>query len=105
MQNSFLEGLEVFSNTLVPIVLALAACIVKVAKDGWKGIKIFIQNFIIGAFVGVLVYWGLDYWNLPPTVHDAITGGCVYVSRSFLDILQEKIVTTIREWHIRRKDS
>lgn len=103
MQNDFMAGLEVFSNTLVPLVLSFATCIAKVAKEGWHGFREFVQNFIVGAFVGVLVYWGLDYWNFPPTVQAAITGGCIYPSKYILDALQEKIVTSIREWHIRRK--
>lgn len=102
MQNDFMAGLEVFSNTLVPLVLALAACIAKIAKNGWHGFRVSIQDFIIGSFVGVLVYWGLDFWDFSPTVKAAITGGCIYVSKDILNALQEKIVTSIKEWHIRR---
>ena len=99
MQNDIMAGLEVFSNTAVPLVLAFASCLAQVAKEGWKGFGNFVQSFVIGAFVGVLVYWGLDYWDFSPTVHAAITGGCIYPSKYVLDALQEKLVNFIKEWH------
>lgn len=103
MQNDIMASLEVFSNVLVPLILALASCIAKIAKDGWHGFREFAQNFIIGSFVGVLVYWGMDYYDFSPTVKAAITGGCIYVSKDILTALQEKIVTSIKDWHGREK--
>lgn len=102
MQNDIVNGLEVFANTLVPLVLALIVCFVKIAKEGWKGVKDFLQNFIVGAFVGIIVYWGLDYWNLPPTVQAAISGGCIFVAKDFLDAAKTRILSTVKGEQIKK---
>lgn len=95
----FLEGLEVFSGLISPLLISFFACLTLQAKHGWRGLKVFLREYAVCAFMGVIFFWGLDYFDLPPTVDAAIIASSSYASMRLLDVLSEKLVSIIKGVH------
>lgn len=104
MNNEIFAGFEVFKNALLPIVLAIIACIARQAHHGWKGLAIFIRELIICMFMGMFISWSLDYTEFAPTVRAAIISGGAFASVTIIDPLLKKIVSLIENWHGNIKD-
>ena len=95
----WLQGFEIFSNALFPTVLAIIACIARQAHHGWQGVRVFVRELIICSFMGVVIFWSLDYADFPPTVDAAITSGGAFASLTIIDAVMDKLVALIRDWH------
>lgn len=95
----WLQGFEIFSNALLPTALAVAACIARQAHHGWQGVRVFVRELIICSFMGVVIFWGLDYADFPPTVDAAITSGGAFASLTIIDAVMDKLMDLIRNWH------
>lgn len=98
MQNDIMQGFEVFANTLLPLALSFVACLVRQLKFGWHGFFNFLREYVIMAFMGVLVFWSLDYVDLPPTVDAAITTSSAYSGLVLIDALQKATVDWYGKW-------
>lgn len=105
MQNDILSGFEVFANVLLPIALSFGASLVRVAKYGWHGLKEYVKDFVICSFMGVIIFWSLDYVDLPPTVDAAITGGASYAGKELLEAFTEKAIALIKGWLIKQENN
>lgn len=79
----------------VPLCLAVAATFVKISRIGWQSWAQLFSSLVVSAFVAVLVYWGLDYFDWPPTVDACIIGVCSYTGGSLLDSIVFKIRRTV----------
>lgn len=98
--NEYLKGFEVLGLSLFPLAISLGACLARQAQYGWRGSKQFIREFIVCSFMGVIIFWGLDYVDLPLTVDAAITGGCSFASMSLLDALTNKLTRIVRNLRV-----
>lgn len=98
------QGFEVFSNALFPTVLAILSCIVRQAYYGWKGVRVFIRELIICSFMGIVIYWSLDYADFPETVDAAITSGGAFASLPIIDAMLTKVIDIIKSFGFRKKD-
>lgn len=98
--NDIFKDFEIFGMALLPFVLSIGACLTRQARHGWQGVRNFIKELIICSFMGIIIYWGLDYFNLPPTVDAAITSGCSYASLVLLDALTDKMASFVRGFHV-----
>ena len=91
---------ELIVGIVVPLLLGIISTIVRLLRYGWRGLRHFAASLITSVFVGVTVFWGLDYANLPPTVDASIISVCAYMSGSLLDTFVFKVRKTIRDIHI-----
>ncbi|MCR5564011.1 MAG: phage holin family protein [Desulfovibrio sp.] len=79
----------------VPLCLAVAATFVKISRIGWHSWTQLFSSLLVSSFVAVLVYWGLDYFEWPPTVDAAIIGMSAYMGGNMLDTFVFKIRKTV----------
>lgn len=100
MIKDFIHGFEVFADVLLPLVISLCACLTRQAQYGWHGTRQFLREYVVCAFMGVLIFWGLDYVDLPPTVDAAIIGGCSFASMSLLDAITKKLTRVVRDFNV-----
>ena len=86
MTGSAFDGLaDIVGCIVVPLILSSVSTCVRVARYGWKGVRNFVASLLTSTFTGVVVFWGLDYFDLPPTVDAAIISVCAYMGGSLLD--------------------
>ena len=79
----------------VPLCLAVAATFVKISRIGWQSWAQMVSSLIVSSFVAIIVYWGLDYFEWPPTVDAAIIGMSAYMGGNMLDIFVFRIRKTV----------
>ena len=94
---AFCNGLNELLNGLgVPLVIGFVSSFVRITRFGWRSWRQFAVSAIVSCFVGVMVYWGLDYVNLPPTVDAAIIAISSYMGGNLLDAIQARAIKDIR---------
>lgn len=94
---AFCNGLSGLLNGLgVPLVIGFVSSFVRITRFGWRSWRQFAVSAIVSCFVGVMVYWGLDYVNLPPTVDAAIIAISSYMGGNLLDAIQARAIKDIR---------
>ena len=79
----------------VPLVLGIAATMTRLCRFGWRSWTQFFSSCFVACFVSVLAFWGLDYFDLAPTVDAAIIGMSAYMGGSLLDIFVFRIKKTV----------
>lgn len=94
-----LNGIEAFTLVL-PIILGITAAVAQLCKHGWLGLSHFIRELVLCCFYGVLIFWMMDLWNLPPTVNAAITGGGSYALLNLGNTIFAKLERMINEFQI-----
>ena len=86
MTGSAFDGLaDIVGGIAAPLLLSAVSTCVRVARYGWKGLRHFVASLLTSTFTGVVVFWGLDYFDLSPTVDAAIISVCAYMGGSLLD--------------------
>ena len=91
---------ELVVGIFTPFILSVVSTAVRLLRYGWKGLRHFAASLTTSAFVGVTVFWGLDYANLPATVDASIISVCAYMSGTLLDTFVFKIRDTIKKAHL-----
>lgn len=91
---------EIAVGVGTPILLSSIATVVRIMRYGWKGVKHFIASVSTSIFVGVLVSWSLDYFELKGTVCAAIISLCAYMSGTLLDSLVFRAKKVVQEGSI-----
>lgn len=94
------KDFEVFGLAVLPMLLGFAACLVRQAQYGWRGVGRFIRELTICCFMSVIVFWGLDYFALQPSVKCAISTGCSFMSMTLIEALTAKIMRVIRDYRV-----
>lgn len=80
------DGLaDIVAGIVVPLILSAVATCVRLSRYGWKSAQHLIASLFTSTFTGVVVFWGLDYFDLSPTVDAAITSVSAYMGGSLLD--------------------
>ncbi len=86
MTGSAFEGLaEIVAGIAVPLLLSAVATCTRVARFGWKGMRHLVASLLTSTFTGVVVFWGLDYFEMSPTVDAAIISVSAYMGGALLD--------------------
>jgi len=88
---------ELFAGAGVPLLLSLAASLVRFLKFGWQSWRHFFASLTTSIFVGQVVFWGLDYFKLEPSVEAAIVSLSAYMGGSLLDAVVFRVGREIRE--------
>ena len=88
---------ELFAGAGVPLLLSLAASLVRFLKFGWQSWRHFFASLTTSIFVGQVVFWGLDYFGLQPSVEAAIISLSAYMGGSLLDAVVFRVGREIRE--------
>lgn len=88
---------ELFAGAGVPLLLSLAASLVRFLKFGWQSWHHFFSSLFTSIFVGQVVYWGLSYFDLEPSVDAAIISLSAYMGGSLLDAVVFRVRSEIRE--------
>lgn len=88
---------ELFAGAGVPLLLSLAASVVRFLKFGWRSWRHFAASLVTSIFVGQVVFWGLDYFGLQPSVKAAIISLSAYMGGSLLDAVVFRVRREIRE--------
>ena len=96
----YFEGFEVFGLSLLPMLLGAIACLVRQAQYGWRGARQFLRELVICCFMSVLVFWGLDYFTLAPTVQSALSTACAFSSMTLIEALTKKLTRVIRDYRV-----
>lgn len=94
------EGFDIFARAFLPFVLGFGACLARQAHHGWKGVRTFIRELTTCCFMGIVVFWGLDYYDLPQTVDAAITSGGAYAGMVLLDAITARCISIVREFNV-----
>ena len=90
MQDPFLlfQGLEhMVAGIVAPFLVALGACLLRVAYWGWQGFKAFAANFTIAFVLGMGAHWITMDMDLGDYTRLAITLAVTLISRDWLDII------------------
>ena len=90
---------ELFAGAGVPLLLSLAASVVRFMKLGWQDWRHFMASLTTSIFVGQVVFWGLDWFHFCPTVDAAIVSLSAYMGGSLLDAVFYRVRKEIREGH------
>ena len=88
---------ELIVGIFTPIILSAVSTAVRLLRYGWKGLRHFAASLTTSAFVGVIVFWGLDYLDFSPTVDASIVSISAYMSGTLLDTFVFKIQETIKD--------
>jgi len=88
---------ELFAGAGVPLLLSLAASLVRFLKFGWQSWRHFFASLTTSLFVGQTVFWGLDYFGFNPQVEAAIISLSAYMGGSLLDAVVFRVGREIRE--------
>lgn len=96
----YLQDFEVFGVAVLPLILGTVAALVRQAQYGWRGVGRFIRELVICCFMSVIIFWGLDYFALQPTVKCAISTGCSFASMTLIEALTAKITRVIRDYRV-----
>lgn len=93
------QGIEdILQGIAIPLIIAVCACIMRIAMVGWHGVRHFFANFCVAVLMGVLAYWVLTSYGLNPNVVAALTCACSLLAKDFLDMLMsERVRHAIRE--------
>lgn len=91
---------ELIVGIFVPVFLSVVSTCVRLIRYGWKGVRHLIASLTTSVFVGVTVFWGLDYANLAPTVDASIVSISAYMSGTLLDTFVFKVRHTIKNAHL-----
>lgn len=94
------EGFDIFARAFLPFVLGFGACLARQAHHGWQGVRTFIRELITCCFMGIVVFWGLDYYDLPQTVDAAITSGGAYAGMVLLDAITARCISIVRDFNV-----
>lgn len=95
---SFLSGVsELFAGAGIPLLLSLAASFVRFSRYGWQSWRHFIASLFTSIFVGQVVFWGLDFFSLEPSVDAAIVSLSAYMGGSLIDAVVFRIGREIRD--------
>lgn len=87
--------LDLLRGLVLPLFLGVAGCTVRLMRFGVRSLRQLAASLITACFVAVIVHWGLDMFDLCPTVDAAIIGFCSYMGGSLLDAAQEKAVKAV----------
>lgn len=82
------QGLEhMVTGIVVPFMVALGACLVRIAFWGWQGFKAFAANFIIAFVLGMGAHWAMMDMDIGGFTRQAITLGVAMISKELLDTI------------------
>ncbi|WP_165177412.1 phage holin family protein [Desulfovibrio sp. ZJ369] len=104
MPGSVFDGLaDIVAGIVVPLLLSAVATCVRLSRFGWKGVRHLMASLFASTFTGVIVFWGLDYFDLSPTVDAAIISVCAYMGGSLLDAFAFRARQVVAHGHLERK--
>lgn len=97
-QASFLSSVsELFAGAGIPLLLSLAASFVRFSRYGWQSWRHFFASLFTSIFVGQVVFWGLDFFKLEPSVDAAIVSLSAYMGGSLIDAVVFRVRREIRD--------
>lgn len=99
MKDAF-EGFEILATATFPFFLGIASAIANIARHGWKGFRSFLGKLALSGFYGVVMFWSLDLYDLPPTVKAAVTSGGAYALLELGDALFLRLETIIQNFEL-----
>ena len=104
MTGSAFDGLaDIVGGIVVPLLLSSVSTCVRISRYGWKGARHFVASLVTSIFTGVVVFWGLDYFDLSPTVVASITSVSAYMGGSLLDTFAFRVRQVVAHGHLERK--
>jgi hypothetical protein len=92
---SYEQVRELFTGIFLPLVLGGIGCAVRICRFGVRSGRQLLASGVTSCFVSVLVFWGLDLIDLPPTVDAAIVGFSGYMSGTLLDAFQDRALRIV----------
>lgn len=104
MTGSAFDGLaDIVGGIVIPLILSSVSTCVRISRYGWRGARHFVASLLTSTFTGVVVFWGLDYLDLAPTVDAAIISVSAYMGGSLLDTFTFRVKQVVAHGHLERK--
>ena len=80
---------------ITPIALSIGSTCVRVAQQGWHGLRHFICELLLAIFVGLCIHWALTAYEAPPTLVAAIVSASSFFCGVIMDALRKRLVHEI----------
>lgn len=88
MNDILLKGYEqLLEGILIPLLISLAASLVRLSLYGWHGLKDYAAALCAGSFAAVLTSWLLQSADLPLPVNSTIIGLSAIIGKDTLSLL------------------
>ncbi|MDE5879702.1 MAG: phage holin family protein [Desulfovibrio sp.] len=104
MIGSPFDGLaDIVGGIAGPLLLSAVSTCVRISRYGWKGVRYLVASLVTSSFTGVVVFWGLDYFDFAPTVDAAIISVSAYMGGNLLDTFAFRVRQVVAHGHLERR--
>lgn len=89
-------GIEnLLTGIVIPVALSIGSTCVRVAQQGWHGLRQFVCELALSIFVGVCIHWGLTAYDVQPTLVAAVVSASSFFCGVILDAIRKRLVHEI----------